>query len=45
VNTDGSGLAQVIWTVGPDVGEDTLIVRLQFPDVSYSEAIFTATVQ
>jgi hypothetical protein len=44
-STDGEGLVQVSWTLGPDAGEDTLIVRLNSPDVSLSEAIITATVQ
>lgn len=45
VTTNGEGRAQVIWTVGPDAGEDTLIVRLQYPDVSYAEATITAAVE
>jgi hypothetical protein len=44
-STNAEGLAQVSWTLGPDAGEDTLIVRLNSPDVSVGEAIITATVQ
>jgi hypothetical protein len=45
VRSDGEGLAQVVWTLGPDLGEDTLIVRLDSPTMSLGEAIITATVQ
>jgi hypothetical protein len=44
VTTDADGLAQVIWTLGPDAGEDTLMVHLDFPTPSYSSAVVTATV-
>jgi hypothetical protein len=43
VSSDGDGLAQVVWTLGPDVGEDTLIIRLDSPSMSLGEAIVTAT--
>jgi hypothetical protein len=45
LTTDADGLAQVVWTLGSDPGEDTLFVRLYSPDVFPSEAIITATVQ
>jgi len=45
VSSDTEGLAQVVWTVGSEPGEDTLIVRLDSPEISDGEAIITATVQ
>jgi hypothetical protein len=45
VSSAADGLAQVVWTLGPDAGEDTLIVRLDSPDMTLGEAIVTATVQ
>jgi hypothetical protein len=43
VTTDADGLAEVTWTLGPDAGEDTLIVRMYSPEISPGEAIITAT--
>jgi hypothetical protein len=45
VSSNADGLAQVVWTLGPEAGEDTLIVRLDSSDLSLGEAIVTATVQ
>ena len=45
VTTDAEGLAAVAWTLGAAPGEDTLIVRLNPPDVSQGEGIITATSQ
>jgi hypothetical protein len=43
VSSDRDGLAQVMWTLGPEAGEDTLIVRLDSPEMTLGEAIVTAT--
>jgi hypothetical protein len=48
VVTDTRGRAQVTWTLGPDPGEDTLVVSLYWPyepPVPAGEAIVTATGQ
>jgi hypothetical protein len=45
VSSGADGLAQVVWTLGPDLGEDTLFVRLDSPDMDLGEAIVTATVR
>jgi hypothetical protein len=43
---DADGIAQVLWTLGPEPGEDTLIVRVSGPeDHPGTHALVTATVQ
>jgi hypothetical protein len=45
LTTNAEGLAEVAWTLGPDSGADTLIVRMGSPDIPEGEATITATAQ